>query len=277
MGKWRPVIPILLAAIIALVGAFVVNHWLKGQAGSKGKQTMGETGQTVVAAIDLPWGSKLTVNDLTTVPFIKDTIPSGYFNNTAALNGRVLLSPIKRHEVILESKLAPLSITTGGVSAVIPSGKRAIAVKGDKVIGLAGLIQPGNHVDILVSITDPQNHTEVTKIVLENILVLAADTKIEKGPKEGETAPVDVYTLEVTPEEGEMLALAATQGRLQFALRNPVDMDVVLTNGANIKDTLTSFYTPGYKKTASQSPSPVHESQVLIINGVQPTTVKYGL
>ena len=281
MERWKAFLPILIAVIIALIGAWAANRWVKKQSLVKGKPTIGETAQIAVAKVDLPWGTKLTSETLTSAKFIKNTLPAGYFTNPDALNGRVLLSPLTKNEPVLESRLAPVSITTGGVSAVIPSGKRAIAVKGDKVIGLSGLIQPGNRVDVLVSITNPETETEVTKIVLQDILVLAANTKIEKGGKEGEAAPVDVYTLEVTPEEGERLALASNQGKLQFALRNPVDMETVLTRGATIPDTLASFYIPGDKKKPAlaprKSPSAVRESEVTIINGVQATVVKHAL
>jgi len=285
MGKWKAFLPILIAVIIALIGAFAANRWLKKQALIKGKPTIGETAQIVVAKVDLSWGTKLTTETLTSATFFKNTLPAGYFIDIAALNGRVLLSPVKMNEPVLESRLAPVSVTTGGVSAVIPSGKRAIAVKGDKVIGLSGLIQPGNRVDVLVGIANPETQTQITKIVLQNILVLAANTKIDKVEKEGEAAPVDVYTLEVTPEEGERLALASTLGRLQFALRNPMDMEVVLTSGATIPDTLASFYTPGAKKLVSpgevkpisapgRSPSAKQEYEVMIINGAKATVVK---
>jgi pilus assembly protein CpaB len=285
MERWKAFLPIVAAVIIALIGAFVVNKWLKNQALLKGKPTVGETEQIAVAKVDLPWGTKLTAEALTPAKFMKNTLPDGYFTDIAALNGRVLLSPIKKNEPILESRLAPISVTTGGVSAVIPPGKRAIAVKGDKVIGLSGLIQPGNRVDVLVSIKNPETDTEVTKIVLQDILVLAANTKIEKGGKEGEAAPVDVYTLEVTPEEGESLALASNQGKLQFALRNPIDTEVVLTSGATIPNTLAAFYMSGDKKMVSspaaseppRSPSAKKEYEVMIINGSKATVVKQGL
>ena len=278
MERWKAFLPILIAVIIALIGAFATNKWLKKQALVKGKPTTGENAQIAVAKVDLPWGTKLTPETLTSATFIKNTLPSGYFIDLAALNGRVLLSPLKKDEPVLESRLAPVSITTGGVSAVIPSGKRAIAVKGDKVIGLSGLIQPGNRVDVLVSIANPETQTEVTKIVLQNILVLAANTQIEKGSKEGEVAPVDVYTLEITPEEGEKLTLAATQGKLQFALRNPTDMEMVVTRGATIPDTLGMLYIPGNKKNLAPAPiMPPHakqEYEVMIINGAKATVVK---
>jgi pilus assembly protein CpaB len=133
-----------------------------------------------------------------------------------------------------------VSIKTGGVSAVLEKGKRAIAVKGDKVIGIAGFINPGNRVDVLVTIEDPQKKEEKTKTILENLMVLATGTQIEKNEK-GEPSPVDVYTLAVTPEEAEILSLAANQGKLQLALRSVTDTETVLTMGANIPKMLASY------------------------------------
>jgi len=116
-------------------------------------------------------------------------------------------------------------------------------VKGDKVIGLSGFILPGNFVDVLVTVTDPATKSRITKTVLERIPVLATGTEIEEDDK-GDTAPVDVYTLEVTPEQAEKLALAATEGRIQFALRNVTDTEAVLTRGATIPETLGALRAP---------------------------------
>ena len=167
---------------------------------------------------------------------------------------------------MLETKLAPASITAGGIAAVVKTGKRAIAVKGDKVIGLAGLINAGNVVDVLVSIEDPRDKKKVTKLVLENILVLATGSQVEKNEK-GEPSPVDVFTLEVSPEEGEKLALSSTEGKLQLALRNSMDTEIVLTGGATIPDTLES-YTGKTVKIKGQ------EKQPQIFSRREPVTVK---
>ena len=152
------------------------------------------------------------------------------------------VSTLKPNEPILESKLAPVDVKVGGVSAILKPGKRAIAVKGDKVIGLSGLIRPGNLVDVFVTVKDPRNKREITKLVLEKVPVLATGPKIEEG--EDGTAPVDVYTLEVSPEDGEKLALSSSRGKLQFALRNATDLETVLTKGATIPKTLASL-SPG--------------------------------
>ncbi len=99
---------------------------------------------------------------------------------------------------------------------------------------------PGNRVDVLVTMTDPKTKNEITKTVLENVMVLATGTQVEES-KEGKPAPFNVYTLEVDPHESERLALAATGGRLQFALRNAMDAETVLTKGADIPQTLKEF------------------------------------
>jgi pilus assembly protein CpaB len=194
----------------------------------------------VVAVADLPWGTKLKPEMLKTLLFLKGSLSLGHFSDPLEIEGRVTITPLKRNDAITESRLAPVEVTTGGVSAIITPGKRAVAAKGDKVIGIAGFINPGNRVDVLVTMTDPRTKSEITKIVLENILVLATGTQLEQAG-EGKPGPVDVYTLEVTPEEGEILGLAATHGVLRFALKNTLDREVVLTAGATIPRTLASY------------------------------------
>ena len=134
-------------------------------------------------------------------------------------------------------------------------GKRALAVKGDKVIGISGFVHPGDRVDVLVSVEDPETKKDVTKVVLQNISVLATGTDIEGNGDDPSTT--DVYTLEVSPEEGEKLALAATQGRLQFALRNVTDDETVFTRGATIPETLASFRAPAQAKRDESKPTSV--------------------
>jgi len=241
MGIWKAILPIILAVFIAFVGGVFTYNWVKKQIAPQQVALEKETVMIASAGIDLPWGTKINKEQLKLVPYLKETLPPGYFSDLNQIEGRVVILPVKTNEPILETKLAPVSVTTGGMSAVVKTGKRAIAVKGDKVIGLAGLIRPGNIVDVLVSIQDPRgDKKEVTKVILENILVLATGSEIQKNEK-GEPSPVDVFTLEVTPEEGEKLALAATEGKLQLALRNATDTEIILTGGATISETLESY------------------------------------
>ena len=241
MGRGKAFIPIILALAVATGGSLFLYKWLQARtAPAAVMKVEAQAVPVVVAAADLKWGSKLTKEMVKTVPFLKESLPSGYMSDPEAVEGRVLVAPLKTHEPILESRLAPKDVTMGGVSAVIKRGMRAVAVKGDKVIGISGFIQPGNRVDVLVTMRDPLTKNEITKMVLSNVLVLAAGTEIEEK-KDGKPQPVDVFTLEVDPEQAERLALAAAEGRLQFALRNATDTETVLTKGATVAQTLRSL------------------------------------
>ena len=225
MGKYRPIILLGMAVIIALVATLLAINWLQTKA--KGREPVLETQEVAVSKVDLTWGTALTKEMIETKPFLKKSLPAGNFSDTSSLVGRVLISPVKANEPILESRLAPLSVKTGGVAAMISPKKRAIAVKVDKVIGVSGFIHPGNRVDILVTLASGKSATPVTKTVLENILVLAAGPEIETTGKEAKPSQVDVITIEVTPEEAEKLSLAVTEGRIMLVLRNVTDTEDV--------------------------------------------------
>jgi pilus assembly protein CpaB len=272
MGKWKVIIPIALSLVIALTLTISLYKWVKKQTTEKDAvQAKQETVSIVVAAVDLPWGTKLESKMIKTLPYIKESLPPGYLSSTESLEGRVLISPLRPNQPILEPCLAPVSVTTGGVSAIVTSGKRALAVKGDKVIGLSGFIRPGNRVDVLVTITVPKTKEEVTKTVLEDVLVLATGIEIQEKSEGGKPHSVDVYTLEVTPEEGERLALASAKGKLHFALRNVTDKETVLTKGATISGTVESFLP----KTKTRRQGKKAAFVVEVINGDQVTRKRF--
>ncbi|UCD32921.1 MAG: Flp pilus assembly protein CpaB [Desulfobacterales bacterium] len=152
----------------------------------------------------------------------------------------MIKAPIKSKELVLESRLAPADVTRGGMSAILKPGKRAVAVSGNKILGISGFINPGDKIDILLLAKDPKTEKQITKTVFENVLVLATGTQLVENP-EGKPSPVDVYTLEVTPEQGEQITLASSSGKLQFALRSILDSDTVLTTGATQPEILASY------------------------------------
>ncbi|AOY58737.1 Flp pilus assembly protein CpaB [Desulfococcus multivorans] len=263
MGRTKALIPMILAVLIAAVGSFFVYNWLRGQKAPMPEiveSRKQETQTVAVAAANIPWGTKLTKEMVKAVPFLKSSIPAGAFIEPDKLVDRVVLVPVRENIPILESMLASADVKTGGMAVVVSPGKRAVAVRGDKVLGLSGLVHPGNRVDVLVSIAD-DNGEEITKLVLEKIPVLAAGPQMQLNEK-GEPMPVDVYTLEVTPEESEKLALAATRGQLHFALRNIQDKDGILTQGATVEKTLASLrgapppVAPEPTPTAVKAPRP---------------------
>ena len=252
MNNLKSIIPLALSLLIAVSGSFFIYKWIRQQ--QKPVQVVkkeAEIASIAVAAVDLKWGTKLTEEMIETTSFLKESLPAGSFLTNEKLIGRVVVSPLKQGEPIVEHRLAPKDVETGGVSAILSKGKRAIAVKGDKVIGISGFINPGNRVDVLVTLTEPKTKLEKTKLVLENIPVLATGEQVVTNSK-GKPSPVDVYTLEVTPEEGEKLSLAATKGKLQFALRNAMDSESVVTKGATISQTLKSL-SPHQQKQSNAS------------------------
>jgi pilus assembly protein CpaB len=281
MTKKIPVIILGIGIVIALVVSLVSYNALKRKA-QKQMQTQ-ETVEVAVAAVDMAWGTLLNKQMLKTAPYLRKSLPEGYHGSASSLEGRVLIYPVKANEPIFESSLAPTSIKAGGMAAVVQPNKRAMAVKVDKVVGVSGFVFPGNRVDLLVTLQDRgENKTAITKIVLENLLVLATGTEVEKTGKQEKPAAVDVITLEVTPEEGEKLALAATEGKLQLALRNFSDTADVNTRGTTIPILLSSYrgagdVKPSAGKPRSSAPAPAKQRPVTVelIQGSKASTVKF--
>ena len=257
MRNWKAILPIALSLVIAAAGTYYIYQWTQRQTATQ-EVVMAEVEATpvAVATVDLPWGTKITGEMAKTSPFLKESVPVGHFSSVDSLKGRVLIDSLKKGDPIVEHRLAPIDVKTGGVSAVLKPGKRAVAVKGDKVIGISGFINPGNRVDVLVTMRDPKTKEDRTKMILQDIPVLATGTQIQQNEK-GEPAPVDVYTLEVTPEESEKLALAAAQGRIQLALRPVIDSEEVYTEGMNIPQLLASYGTSRTEPQVRYYPKPV--------------------
>lgn len=274
--KQKPLLLFGCAVAIALVVTVLTYGWLKQSIGSHAQAR--ETQAVVVAAVDIPWGTSITAGMVKATPFLKESLAPGYFADPAHVAGRTTVQPVKAGEPIFESKLAPTTVAAGGVAALVTPKKRAMAVKVDKVVGVSGFIHPGNRVDVLVTISkaDRANHPE-TKIVLENILVLATGTDLEKAGKQEKPAQVDVITLEVSPEEGEKLALAATEGKLQLALRNFADNSSVETRGITIPSLLSKSAAPEKpsKQAATRKSAPAPSYTVETIRGSKVTETNF--
>jgi pilus assembly protein CpaB len=248
MGKYKPIILLALGFVLALVTSIITYDWLQKKAEADITKPL-QTQEVAIAKMDVTWGDVMTEDMVDMVPYLKDTLPEGHFTDKSSLEGRVVITPIKAKEPVFESSLAPTSVTNGGVAAVISPNKRAMAVKVDKVIGVSGFIHPGNRVDVLVTLRKSDKKDPITKTVLENIHVLAAGTKVEKDSKGKKSVKVDVITLEVDPIEAEKLAHAATEGKIQLAMRNFTDTDDVLTSGST-RTTLLASYSKAKKRKA---------------------------
>lgn len=279
MTKKGPVIVLGIGILVALLVSIVSYNFLKGKA-QKEIQTQ-ETVDIAVATVDMAWGTVLNSQMIKTAPYLRKSLPSGSHETAKSLEGRVLIYPVKANEPIFESSLAPTSIKAGGMAAVVTPNKRAMAVKVDKVVGVSGFVFPGNRIDILVTLTG-QDGQPITKTVLENMLVLATGSEVEKAGSQQKPTAVDVITLEVTPEEGEKLGHAATQGKLLFALRNYNDTTDILTRGATIPVLLSSYRGAGEVKPLAgkpraTAPAPIRQKPftVEVIQGSKVSSVKF--
>ena len=236
----RALIQIGISLLLAGVAGVLMFMWSSG-ASKRVEPQKANTVPVVVAKVDMKRGVKLTEEMVELRNYTKDSRPSGAFSDPAKLVDRVLNVPVGRNEAVTATKLADESVFGGGVSSLIEPGKRAMAVKGNAVMGLSGFVRPGDRVDVIVSLTVGKDDDPVTKLVLERVKVIATGTQLSPPNEEGKTASVDVYTLELTPPQSERLALAATRGTLHFALRNELDKESILTTGSDIPRTLAAL------------------------------------
>ena len=282
MKKNKPIIFIVVTVLVALATSFLVYRWLQERSVAIASQR-GELSNVVVAVTDLNGGTIIKPEMVKTVPFLKGSLlASGVFKDTATVVGRVVITPIKADEPIFDSRLAPVDITRGGVAAVISPNKRAMAVKVDRVKGVSGFIHPGNRVDVVATFRPANSSTPVTMTVLEYILVLATGTETEIRSKQEKPIEVDVITLELTPEEAEVLALASSEGKLQLSLRNFSDTKNVATKGTTVQSLVSFLSGKGpvpakrkvQKKDATEPPREYY-SKVQVIEGHKVNEVKF--
>ena len=231
MRNKRLIIALLAAVAFGLIAAVSVSQYLaRAQAYTK------NLGQVVVAKVEIPVGSRIIAEQLTVAQFPRNVIPEGAISSMEKLVDRVAIVRIGPREPVTENRLAPVG-AAGGLSSVIPEGYRAMTVKVDEVVGVSGFIMPGTLVDIVV-VTQPPKATGqeemISKIVLQNIKVLASGQNIDKPKNDREVErSVRAVTLQVLPEQAEKLALASSEGRLQLVMRNSVDQGDEVTPGAN--------------------------------------------
>jgi pilus assembly protein CpaB len=189
------------------------------------------TQPVVVAAADLQIGAEVKKEDVTVVNFPAGQAPQGSFSKTSDVIGRGLIVPVVTHEPILGAKLASKEAGVG-LPPVIPEGMRAVSVRVNEVIGVAGYVLPGTRVDVVATASPTMDRSDTTsKLILSNVQVLTAGTRMEQDTEQGKPVQVTVVTLLVTPEQAERLALASTEGKIQLALRNPLDQGAPATPG----------------------------------------------
>ena len=260
MRNRRLILALTGAVICGMLGVMLITRYLSNvQAYAR------DLGEIVVAKTEIPLGEKITLEQLTTLPIPNGSAPEGAFRKLDQVVGRVAITPIGVREPITTLKLAPDG-TGGGLSAVIPPGYRAMTVKVDDVVGVSGFIMPGSFVDVVAIIVPVQGSSgdtkgPISKIVLQNIKVLASGPRIDSPENQRTPSQVNAVTLQVTPDQAEKLVLAANEGKLQLVMRNYTDQDDADTNGVN-KSTLLSGASlvpqpePPSEKALEKRPAP---------------------
>ena len=243
---------VIAIAVLAGGGLAYGTYNLMQQSGST-TTLAAPTQPVVVAAVDLTLGTALKKEDLTTLNFPEGTAPEGSFSKPEELLERGLIVPIVKNEPILAAKLAPKE-AGAGLPPVIPEGMRAVSVRVNEVVGVAGYVLPGTRVDVVATASPSSDTAQMTsKVVLSNMQVLTAGTRLEQDQKDGQPMQVTVVTLLVTPEQSERLALASTEGKIQLALRNPLDTSAPSTPGIRTAGLLGGAAAPPAARAASSS------------------------
>ena len=226
MQSKRALFMLVLSVLAGLAAVLLAARWM-------GQQAAGERSTVLVANADLDQGQAITPQMLQSVAWPAGSQPEGSFNDAKLLEGRVVRTGIYKGEPIIEPKLAPVG-TTAGLDSVIKAGHRAITVKVNEVVGVAGFLAPGSYIDLLVNIRDDRE-SAISRVVLERIMVLAVAQEA-KRPDESKARVVNAVTLEVTPEQAEKIDLARNVGTLSLMLRNQVDLVDAPTAGITRKD-----------------------------------------
>lgn len=221
----RPSYLIGLALLLGALAAFVAAKWLGGG---------GEGPRVVMAAQVIAPGHVIADIDVKLVVWPMTDIPTGSATDKAQIVGRVARQAIYPGEAILETDLAPVG-ARGGLEAAIEPGKRAITVRVNDVIAVAGFAHPGSYVDVLVSAKDPKGE-QFSMIVLNRVKILAIAQETQSDPAQPKV--VNAVTLELTPEEAESLDLARNVGSLTLVLRNEADRVDTASDGVQMKELL---------------------------------------
>jgi len=264
MARMRVFIVLVLAIGAGGVFAFATYNYVQNM---PAKEVSIPTKPVMVAATDLDIGAEITADNVRTINWPANSVPQFAFSDAKDVIGRGIVMPMIQNEPFLPMKLASKDGGTG-LTPAIPPGLRAVSVKVNEVIGVAGYVLPGTHVDVVATVSPTASQADMTtKVILTNVEVLAAGTKIERTTDKDKPMPVTVVTMLVDPEQAERLTLASTEGKIQLALRNPLDRNTPVTRGvkpsallgapASTPKAVARVGTPNTVVAAPRGPEPV--------------------
>jgi pilus assembly protein CpaB len=184
----------------------------------------------VVAVHDMPMGTLITQNDVKVVSWPASSPVQNGFGSVEKVVNRGLVSGVVANEPLTESKLAPLE-AGAGLPPSITEGMRALSIRVNEVVGVAGFVVPGTHVDVLVTLNEGQNDS-LTRVVVSDVQVLTAGTRYDQQKaRDGQPIPTSVVTLLLDPLDAERVTLASQRGSLMLTLRNPLDRQATESKG----------------------------------------------
>jgi pilus assembly protein CpaB len=263
---------LLTAVAFAIMAAVMALGWLKRQAA---RQASLQPKSSLVVVAKTPVGSAnlLTKAQLQMGVWHQATSPRGSFQRMDQVVGRVTASPLIPGELITGKKLTPKG-TVPGITALLSSDHRAMTVKVDEASGVAGFLSPGDRVDVVVTVDRGGfGKNPFARLLFQNLKVLGTGQKLENRPGD-KPQIVPTVTLEVTPQEGERLALAAQTGRISLVLRAHDDDKVVSTGGVEASQLFGHPEKPTPKVEAPVTP-PVHRKTVKVIRGLEQAPINF--
>jgi pilus assembly protein CpaB len=244
MRRLPPWLWLVMALVFGTTATFMALGWLRGQSQKRADVEV-KMRQVVVAAKDIEAAMALAQDQLVVRHWPQENVPQGSFSRVEEVAGRVAAYSFGAGEPILEVKLAPQGASPG-LTALLAPEKRAMTVKVDEASGVAGFLSPNNRVDVVATVQKGDFQKDpVSKVILQNLRILGTGQRIESRPGE-KPQIVPTVTLEVTPEEGEALALAAREGHISLALRNSNNQDIVATRGVQTTHLVSGL--PGARK-----------------------------
>jgi len=269
MQNRRGLIFLGLAVVMGLAAAWATSEF--GPNSAEATVVAAKTTPVVVVRTDVPVASSLTDAQLKLVDWPIEHVPAGTLHSIDDAKGRIARRPLAQGEPVLEASLYPTG-AAGGLGAVIADKHRAVSVKVDNVIGVAGFVAPGSRVDVMATIrrVDRKRAIPYSKVILQDVRVLAVDQKLEEV-KSGDPELVNVVTLEVSPVQAEHLIYAAHEGRLQLALRSPGDDEKVASRSIGVSDLLDG---PSSGKAAPKKVASTR-SRIKIVRGTKVNVEKF--
>ena len=265
MMRRRGSLLVAMSLLLGILAAWGANNWVQGRLSGEAEE--GKV-SVVAAALEIPYGTKIDSRHLRHVQVPAEAVPNGSVATMDDVIGMVSTSDIERGEILNLSRLAEHD-KGSTLAALIKENMRAITVRVDDVVGVAGFLLPGNRVDVLASRMDSRSKRATTETILQNLKVLAVDQTA--STEQDEPVIVRAVTLEMTPHQSEVLVKAREEGTIQLTLRNPLEKEIVAQAPEPVQRVAAPVAAPKPRPTTRSAPT---SSKVQVIRGTTETTEK---